>query len=55
MYLSLKKLEAPGSLRSGGMGAEGWGHPQGEGGQGGGDMGCETVRGWTRRGIKSGM
>jgi hypothetical protein len=29
----------------------GWGHPRGDRG-GGGGMGCETVKGWTGRGIK---
>jgi hypothetical protein len=29
----------------------GWGYPHGDRGQGGG-MGCGTVRGWTRRGIR---
>jgi hypothetical protein len=38
--------------RSGGEGVWGWGHPHGDGG---GGMGCGTVRGWTRRGIKSGL
>ena len=37
---------------SGGVGV-GVGHPLGD--RGGGGMGCGTVRGWTRRGIKSGL
>jgi hypothetical protein len=47
MHLTLKRLEAPGSGRSGGVGVGVWGHHHGEGGGGG------TVRGCTGRGIKS--
>jgi len=55
MHLTLKRLEAPGSLEVW------WGGWDGDilvemrvGGWGGG-MGYGTVRGWTRRGIKSGV
>jgi hypothetical protein len=57
MHLTLKRLEAPGSLevRWGGRWVVGGGdNPCGDGGQGG-DMGCETIGGWTGRGIKSGV
>ena len=50
--LSVKRLETPGSLVSGGVGYEDILMETGE--QGGG-MGCRTVRGWTERGIKSGV
>jgi hypothetical protein len=58
-HLTLKRLEAPESGRSGGVwgkGGEvlrGWRHPREDGGVRG--MRCGTVKGWTRRGIKSGL
>jgi len=51
MHLTLKRLEAPGSLEVW------WGGDlllETGSGQGGG-MGCGTVRGWTGSGIKSGV
>jgi len=51
MHLTLKRLEAPGSLE---VWWGGWGGDiiveSGDGA--GGGMGCGTVGGWTRRGIK---
>jgi hypothetical protein len=55
IHLALKRLEAPGSGEV--WWDEGWewrrGHPHGDWGRE--DMGCGTVRGWTRKGIKSGL
>jgi hypothetical protein len=53
MHLTLKRLEAPGSLEVL-WGRRGWGHPHGDRGQGRG-MGCGTVRGWIEKAIKSGV
>jgi hypothetical protein len=52
MHLILKRLKDPGNLEV--WWGRGWGHPHGDRGRGGG-MGCGTVRGLTRRGIKSGV
>jgi hypothetical protein len=60
MHLTLKRLEDSGSLEvwwggGGGRGrGGGWGHPRGDSGSGG-SMGYGPVRGWTQRGIKSGV
>jgi hypothetical protein len=53
MHLTLKRLEAPGSLevRWGGVWGLWGGNPHGYRGWGGG-MGCGTVRGWTWGGDK---
>jgi hypothetical protein len=55
MYLTLNRLEGPGSLEiwwGGGCLGE---DILMETGEEGGVMGCGTVRGWTRRGITSGV
>jgi hypothetical protein len=53
MHLTLKRLEAAGSLDIWWVRVE-MRHPCEDRGQGGG-MGCGKVRGWTERGIKSGV
>jgi hypothetical protein len=52
MNLTLKRLEAPGSGKVWGVGAGGY-IPVETVGRGG--MRCGTVKGWTVRGIKSGV
>ena len=55
MHLFFERLEVPWSRKvAWGEGWGRWGHPHGDG-VGGGGMGCGTVRGWTRRGIKPGL
>jgi hypothetical protein len=57
MHLTLKRLEAPGSLGvwlGGGGSGRWWGHAHGDRAQGRG-MGSGTVRGCTARGIQSGV
>jgi hypothetical protein len=49
MHLTLKRGDAPGSLEPWGKGTPSWRQRVGWGG----GMGCTTVRGWTRREIKS--
>ena len=65
MHITLEKVETQVLERSVGLVVVG-GHPLGDGdggGDGGGEggqyrergVGCDTVGGWTRRGIKSGL
>jgi hypothetical protein len=54
VHLTLKRLEATGSREVWWSGVGWWGYPLGDGCVRGG-MGCGTVRGWNRRGIKSGL
>ena len=56
----LRDLRPQGVGRSGGVGVGWWGYPLrdeewGCGSMRQGGMGCGTIRGWTRRGIKSGL
>ena len=51
--LTLKRLKSTGRRDVWWSGVGWWGHPLGDGCVGGGGMGCGTVRGWTREGIKS--
>jgi hypothetical protein len=46
MYLTLKRLEASGSLEV--RWDRGWGHPRGDRGGLGGGVGCGAVGGWMR-------
>jgi hypothetical protein len=53
MHLTLKRLEAPGSLEV--ECGRGWDHPHGDGVGWGGDVGCGAVGGWMGRGGEYGV